>query len=281
MFSKKDIVRYYDLSEIHYRLHWNLDKSRSLHYGYWDASTKNFHEALLNINKILSHKIQITKEDVVLDAGCGVGGSSVWMAKHIGCKVTGISLSEKQVHTANELAAKEGVGHLAKFYVQDFTNTGFEKETYDVVWAIESVCHAPDKSAFLNEAFKLLKKNGRIILADFFKKENLEGTDAQQIQKWAHSWAVADFSTQQKFEKQLQDSGFSEIQVEDATHAILHSAKRLYTAYFIGLIPTKIYQFFYPNATELAKRNVYTAYYQYKTLKKQLWKYLIFSVVKK
>jgi tocopherol O-methyltransferase len=81
MFSKKDIERYYDLSEVHYRLHWNLDKSRSLHYGYWDASTKNFHEALLNINKIIAQHAHISKDDVALDAGCGVGGSAIWMAK--------------------------------------------------------------------------------------------------------------------------------------------------------------------------------------------------------
>lgn len=134
MFSKKDIERYYDLSEIHYRLHWNLNKSRSLHYGYWDSSTKNFHQALLNINNILSQRAKITKDDVVLDAGCGIGGSSIWLAKKTGCKVTGISLSEKQVNTANALATKEGVEHLAKFEQKDFTVTGFANESFDVVW---------------------------------------------------------------------------------------------------------------------------------------------------
>ncbi|MES3039121.1 MAG: LuxR C-terminal-related transcriptional regulator, partial [Bdellovibrionota bacterium] len=47
--SNKEVARYYDLSEVHYRLFWNLQESKSLHYGYWDSSTKNFHQALLNI----------------------------------------------------------------------------------------------------------------------------------------------------------------------------------------------------------------------------------------
>lgn len=280
MFSNKDIARYYDLSESQYRFFWNLNKSRSLHYGYWDASTKNFHEALLNINNILSQKAKITKDNVVLDAGCGIGGSSIWLAKNIGCKVTGISLSEKQVYSANTLAEKEGVNHLAKFEQKDFTATGFADKSFDIIWAIESVCHAPDKSAFLKEAFRILKKDGRLIMADFFKKEYLQGKDAQQIKQWAHGWAVEDFSTKEEFEKQLKHAGFSEIKTEDASNAIMRSAKKLYRSYYIGSVLGFLYRLVNRNSTSQGKKNIDTAYLQYKTLRKNLWEYLIVSAIK-
>src|SRR5437762_3361536 len=67
MFTNNDISRYYDLSEVHYRRVWNLDKSRSLHYGYWDESVKNFDEALLNINKVLADYAEIKDGEKVLD----------------------------------------------------------------------------------------------------------------------------------------------------------------------------------------------------------------------
>lgn len=280
MFSQKEIARYYDLSESQYRVFWNLSKSRSLHYGYWDATTKNFHEALLNINKVLSQKINITKDDKVLDAGCGIGGSSLWLANNIGCNVTGISLSEKQINTANNLAVKDGVQHLAKFLQRDFTNTGFADESFDVIWAIESVCHAENKGTFLKEAFRILKKGGKIILADFFKKENLQGEDAAQMQQWAHGWAVADFSTKGEFQKQLQQTGFSVIKIEDASNAIMPSAKKLYRSYFIGSFLGFLYRMVHRNATSAGKKNIDTAYLQYKTLQKKLWQYLIISAVK-
>ena len=281
MFSKKDIVRYYDLSEVHYRLHWNMDKSRSLHYGYWDASTKNFHEALLNINKIIAQHANITKDQIALDAGCGVGGSAIWMAKNIGCKVTGITLSERQIKLATASAKKENVDHLVTFLQKDYTATGFPDNSFDVIWAIESVCYVKDKSEFLNEAHRILKPGGRLVVVDIYKKENVEGKDAEWLRRLAHGWAIEEHTTKEKFEQQLLDTGFSIIDIEDASQAIMPSVKRLYTAYFLGLIPTKVYQLFHPNATELAKRNVDTAYYQYKTLKKKLWKYLIFVVEKK
>ncbi len=280
MFSKNDIERYYDLSEIHYRVFWNLDKSSSLHYGYWDAATKNFHEALLNINAILSKKININKEDIVLDAGCGIGGSSVWLAKNIGCNVTGISLSNKQVNTANQRATKNEVENLATFYQKDFTQTGFTNESFSVVWAIESVCHAQDKSQFINEAFRLLNKSGRLVLADFFKKENLQGKDAEQIKLWANGWAVPDFSTVEQFETQLQQAGFINIKIEDASQNIWPSVKRLYRAYYAGKVLGFLYGLLKPKASNEGKRNIETAKYQYKTFKKELWKYWIISAEK-
>ena len=158
MYSNKDVEQYYDLSQTHYKRVWDLQRSRSLHYGYWDSSTKNFHEALLNINKILAEKAGINKQHKVLDAGCGIGGSSLWLAKNIGCNVTGISLSAKQVQTANNLALAENLQTLAIFDQQDFTATKYTAESFDIIWAIESVCHASDKSKFINEAYRLLKK---------------------------------------------------------------------------------------------------------------------------
>lgn len=275
MYSNKDIEQYYDLSQTHYKRVWNLQKSRSLHYGYWDSSTKNFHEALLNINKILAAKAGIKNENHVLDAGCGIGGSSLWLAKNIGCNVTGISLSEKQVTTANKLSAEENLQTLALFEQQDFTATNYPSESFDVVWAIESVCHATDKSKFIAEAYRLLKKGGRLILADFFKQQNLSGKDAALITQWANGWAIDDFATIEKFTEQLTQAGFTNKTIEDATTKIIPSAKRLYRAYFPGVVGGFLYKLFNPKPTVYGKKNIDTAYLQYKALKKNLWTYNI------
>ena len=275
MYSNKDVEQYYDLSQTHYKRVWDLQRSRSLHYGYWDATTKNFHEALLNINKILAAKAGITKHHKVLDAGCGIGGSSLWLAKNIGCNVTGISLSAKQVQTANNLALAENLQSLALFEQQDFTATHYEPESFDIIWAIESVCHASDKSKFINEAYRLLKKGGRLILADFFKQENLAEKDAALITQWANGWAIDDFATIQNFTEQLKNAGFHQPNIEDTTNKIIPSAKRLYRAYFPGVVGGFLYKLFNPKPTIYGKKNIDTAYLQYKALKQNLWTYNI------
>ncbi|MEP6617330.1 MAG: methyltransferase domain-containing protein, partial [Ginsengibacter sp.] len=280
MFSKKDIERYYDLSEVHYRHFWALEKSKSLHYGYWDATTKNFHEALQNINRVLSEEIGIVPPDHVLDAGCGVGGSSIWLAKKIGCRVTGISLSKKQIQQAKMLARSEKVEHLVSFFEKDYTCTGFQDGQFSVVWGIESVCYVPDKADFIKEAFRLLKQGGRLIIADFFKKQGLNEGEARLVKQWANGWAIEDYATRESFENKLSENGFSNIRFKNATPAIMHSARRLYTAYFMGMIPAFIYGLFHPAQTRLSKNNVTTAFLQYKTLKKGLWNYGIISAEK-
>src|SRR5690606_38893563 len=150
-YTKNDISRYYDLSEVHYKLFWNLDKSKSLHYGYWDHTTKNFHEALVNANKILAQRAHITKEDTVLDAVSGIGGDTVSLVKKIGCKAVGVTLKPKQEGRAKAYVKEDGVEDLVKFEVNEYTQTGYEVGSFTVIWGMETVCYADDKAEFIRE----------------------------------------------------------------------------------------------------------------------------------
>jgi tocopherol O-methyltransferase len=280
MFTNEDISKYYDLSETHYRRVWNLDKSRSLHYGYWDKSVKNFHGALLNINKVLADHAGIREGEKILDAGCGIGGSSIWLAKEKNCEVIGISLNERQVQKANAFAKKQSLTDKVLFERKDYTNTFYPPDSFDVVWGIESVCYANDKGVFLKEAYRILRPGGRLIIADFFKKDRLDTPDEDLVQQWAHGWAVNDFSTIEEFEVKLKENNFQDLKMVDATEAIMPSAKKLYRSFFIGALGAQLYSVFKPNATALGKNNVRNAYLQYKTLRKGLWKYQIVKAVK-
>ena len=130
MFTNEDISRYYDLSEAHYRKVWTLNKSRSLHSGYWDESVKSFHEALLNINKVLAGQAEIKEGEKILDAGCGVGGSSLWLAKEKNCQVTGISLNKRQIGKANASAKAFGLSGKLLFEQKDYTNTFYPSNLF-------------------------------------------------------------------------------------------------------------------------------------------------------
>ena len=278
-FSSKDIATYYDVSEDHYMYFWDLNQSCALHYGYWDSTTTTFREALANINKILAEKVCISEGMKVLDAGCGIGGSSIWLAKNKRANVTGITLSAKQAARANAYVKEIGLKNV-EFLVQDFTRTNFDEESFDVVWAIESVCHASNKEDFIKEAYRLLKPGGRLIMTDFFLVKERNIKEQRAINAWGHGWAVPFFEDKNIFFDMLVASNFSNVEILDRTQHIWKSARRLYYAFFPGWVTSKVYNLFNRGTTEFSKNNVYTAYYQYKTLKKKLWQYCIVDAEK-
>jgi len=184
---------------------------------------------LLNTNKFLAEQADIKPGERVLDAGCGVGGSAFWLAKNRGVHVTGITLSERQLAKAKELAAKLGLEKQTEFSLQDYTKTDFPDGSFDIVWAIESVCYAVEKPDFLCEAYRLLKYGGRLVVADgFLEREPEQENEKRMLKNFLHGWALDNLAASRKFEGMLHAVGFHDVQNWDKTEDILPTAIALW-----------------------------------------------------
>jgi cyclopropane fatty-acyl-phospholipid synthase-like methyltransferase len=247
----------------------------AMHYGYWDKDTRNLRQSLTNMNVKLAELAGISKDDYVLDAGCGVGGSSIFLAKNIGCKVKGITLSAKQVEAATLNAINNGISGKATFEINNYSSTNYPDESFDVVWAIESVCHAAEKADFLREAHRILKKGGRLIMADFFSNSMNHSKDKNNmLNLWAATWAIPEFENIKIFEEKAAREGFKNIEIHDATKNITPSAFRLHLAFYPGIVVDTFLRLI-GQRNRLQKANVWSTYYQYHSLKKGLWSYQI------
>ncbi len=280
MFNSKDVGNYYNTTQIHYEKWWDLKKSASLHYGIWEKDTKNFQEALVNTNKVLLELAEISGTSRVLDAGCGVGGAAVYIHEQKGARVTGITLSQKQVDTAIKLAKEKGISDQVNFELMNYTQTSFPDESFDVVWACESICNCPEPKKFMEEAYRLLKKGGRLIVCDFFKTSSDQVDENDWMRKWGDTWAVTEFSATEDFKRGLEESGFINSKILDYTAQITKSAKRMFNAALLGAIPSEIYNLVNPKVSVFNKNHYKCGYYQYKALKADLWRYQIFVSVK-
>jgi cyclopropane fatty-acyl-phospholipid synthase-like methyltransferase len=278
--NEAEIVSYYDNCQIDYELVWHLKSHMCMHYGYWDKSTKNLRESLNNMNVQVAAFAQIKQGMLVLDAGCGVGGSSIFLAKNLNCKTIGITLSEKQVATCTANAKKMGVENLSSFQKQNYLNTTFPDNTFDIVWGVESVCYAFDKADFLKEAFRVLKPGGRVIIADFFSNDvKAKTADAELMDKWTSTWAIKSYADVNEFWQKMHTAGFENCAKKDVTENVIKSIRRLFYSFFPGLPITYISQVL-GIRNKIQTANTWSTYYQYMAFKKGLWKYMFYTAQK-
>ncbi|WP_149184822.1 methyltransferase domain-containing protein [Streptomyces sp. TRM49041] len=144
----------------------------NVHIGYWDTpdSEATIEEAMDRLTDVFIERMGITDASHVLDLGCGVGGPGLRVVAHTGARVTGISVSEEQIKTANRLAAEAGVADRAVFQHGDAMKLPFADGSFDAVMALESICHMPDRQQVLTEVSRVLVPGGRLVLTDVFER---------------------------------------------------------------------------------------------------------------
>ncbi|WP_207493266.1 methyltransferase domain-containing protein [Aridibaculum aurantiacum] len=226
---KDAIKKYYSDTQFEYKLIWNwmLKSTPALHFGYYDEKATNHKQAIVRANEVLAEFAGIQKGARIVDAGCGLGHSSEWLAKNLDATVTGISIVEKQVATIHQRLAKHPVPKV-DFVVADYLEMPFEDNSLDVVWAFESVCHAASKQEFYKEAARVLKPGGKVVMAEYTRTSRPMETDKEQLLHQVFDpWAIPDLDTIQEHQQHALATGFSSFNCKDITPHVMKSYRNL------------------------------------------------------
>lgn len=223
------IKKYYSDTQFEYKLVWNWRSKQApaLHFGYYDEKATNHHRAVIRANEVLAEMGNIEQGSRIIDAGCGLGHSTLWLAEHFNAHVTGITIVPKQVETMRKFIEKNGITNV-DFLEASYFNMPFENTSIDVVWAIEAVCHAKDKLQFYKEAYRVLKPGGKLLIGENLRTARpLEIKKEKLLKEIFHSWAIPDLDTFEEHQSHAEIAGFHTFKNNDVTANMMISYRNL------------------------------------------------------
>jgi tocopherol O-methyltransferase len=171
------IIRgHYDLSTPFYRLFWGPH----IHHGLWDAD-ETPRQAQLQLTERLATLAGVARGQKLLDIGCGMGASSIHLAKTRGCSCLGVTISPLQRCWASLASQWHGVNTQVEFRRADAEQINLPTEFCDVVWSVECTEHLFDKSKFFERAAQWLKPGGTMAICAWLAGDTTESHRARQV----------------------------------------------------------------------------------------------------
>jgi tocopherol O-methyltransferase len=161
---KNQIQQFYDASSGLWEQVWG----EHMHHGYYGATgkeKKDRRQAQIELIEEMLNWAEVKQAEKILDVGCGIGGSSLYLAQRFNAHAVGITLSPVQASRATERAQEAGLASEVQFQVADALEMPFADESFDLVWSMESGEHMPDKEKFLQECYRVLKVGGTFLMA--------------------------------------------------------------------------------------------------------------------
>lgn len=276
------VAQYYRETAAAYRKRMELEGHDSIHFGYfepqhrtgWTVLGHDHSEANILLKEVVADAAGITDGMTVVDAGCGIGETACWLAQHRGADVIGLNITDTQLANARKLAVEHGVDDQTEFRYDDFMEMEtLPDEAADVVWGLESICYATDKRAFLEQAKRVLRPGGTVVVADgFMGKRNPSSREERWMRTYLEGWAVPHFEHHADFRGHLTDLGFESVRYRDITDAVLPSSKFLYLWATVYLPMGKL-NHLRGRISDVQYRNITGARAQYKALRDRVWVY--------
>ena len=159
--ARRNIREHYDLSNDFFAL-W-LDESMMYSGARWERADASLAEAQTAKNDALCRKLCLKPTDHVLEIGTGWGGWSLHAARHYGCRVTTLTISQQQRELAVKRIAAAGLADRIEVRLQDYRDVTGQFDKIVSIEMLEAVGHRylPEYAAACH---RLLKRDGLLAL---------------------------------------------------------------------------------------------------------------------
>ena len=158
--SQRNVAHHYDIDGAIYDLFLDPDKQYSCAYFLPGADLDEAQEAK---KAHIASKLAMAPDQKVLDIGCGWGGLGLWLAKHTGANIKGVTLSSEQLAIAKDRARKQGLNSCVRFGYEDYRHI---QGTFDRIVSVGMFEHVGVNhyASFFKRISQLLKPDGVALL---------------------------------------------------------------------------------------------------------------------
>lgn len=182
--ASKNVVHHYDLTRQFYELF--LDEDRQYTMAYFRDPANTLERAQVDKKALLAAKLRLEPGRAegmrILDIGCGWGGLGLYLNRHFGCEVLGVSLAPDQVKFAQERAAAAGVADKVRFQLIDYRDVTGQFDRITSVGMIEHV-GAPHFAEYFAKTNELLDPDG-VMLTHTIGRTGPPGTTDKWTRKY-------------------------------------------------------------------------------------------------
>jgi SAM-dependent methyltransferase len=188
------------------------------------APVDEFHIGGAVATRSFLDQVGVTPDQHVLDVGCGLGGTSRFIAHTYGCRVTGIDLTQEYVDTGRALCTWVGLEERVSLVQGNALAMDFPPGTFDTVVVLHVGMNITDKGALAEEAWRALKPGGVFGIYDVMRVR--EG-DLTFPVPWATEPESSAVASPAEYKKALSGAGFVVAAERDRSEFALDFFQRL------------------------------------------------------
>jgi predicted O-methyltransferase YrrM len=205
----------------------------SIHRAVWAPGVKSRAESFHHVDELIlaALPIDVTQPvdrpaatdrlPMVVDLGCGLGASLMYMAGNAAIRGEGLTISPNQAAGAARLLAEAGLADRVRCREGNYLDVPADLHgTADVVFSIEAFLHSPDASGYFREAARVLRPGGRLMVCDDFltpKAPDAPPHPARRLAEFRDGWRVGSLLTVAQVQAAAAEHGLELMQQIDLT----------------------------------------------------------------
>jgi cyclopropane fatty-acyl-phospholipid synthase-like methyltransferase len=192
-----------------------------VHRGVWALSVKMPHEAFCYVENLLLENLPSRDLPVVLDLGCGLGASLMYLARRRPIIGKGITISPTQARRAQELIAGAALDKNVECRIGNFLSLPEDWTHVDLAFSIEAFVHGPDPVKYFSEVARVLRPGGRLAICDDFLTAEAKASSSRRTNRWIEDfrrgWRIGSLITAEQAGEMAEGVGLKPLSASDLT----------------------------------------------------------------